>query len=71
MKVEVRMLEETPWLWKIFWMRAWEASKIVCLQVNAIVKPIVTTIRRRICLRNSSLKCLPPMKKLSILFIFL
>jgi len=55
-KIEVRMLAETsPWMLKIAFVSARNPSNIVCRQVNAIVKPIVTMIRRRICLRNSCL----------------
>ena len=53
-KTEVIMLRDVE-----FWMlvkrttRAWEASKMVWRQVNAIVKPRVIMIKRRSCRRNS------------------
>ena len=44
--------------------RDWEASKMVCRHVKAIVKPRVMITRRRSCRRNSFLKFWPPIKNL-------
>ena len=49
MKSEVRMDEVVePVTFMYFVTRLWAASKIVCLQANAIVKPRVMMTRRRI-----------------------
>lgn len=60
-----------PWTFVKNCTSAWEASKIVCLQVKAIVNPRVTIINIRICFLNSFLNLSPTFNELIIfLFIF-
>jgi hypothetical protein len=66
---EVRMLSAADsWICVKKTTIDFTVSKIVCLQVNAMVNPRVIMIKRRSCLLNSLLKFSPPMKKSLILF---
>ena len=72
MKVEVR-IERAVELWMLVknWTKDCDMSKIVCLQVKAIVKPRATIMRILSSERSSLLYWLPAVKNLGDLRKFI